>query len=81
MVVCAGYVLATRNLWIGIAKLIYCFNVEYSAVHSLRALLPSPQFCLSAITMSISTRTVQNYNIVGGEEEDVGWGRVYVSSS
>jgi len=58
MVVCAGYVLATRNLWIGIAKLIYCFNVEYSEVPlcalcallaqaptlaSLQLLRPSPQ--------------------------------------
>jgi hypothetical protein len=27
-VVCAGYVLAMRNLWIAMAKLMYCFDVE-----------------------------------------------------
>jgi cytochrome P450 len=30
--VCAGYFFATRNLWIAMAKLIYCFDVEHSSV-------------------------------------------------
>jgi len=30
--VCAGYQVAARNLFITIARLLYCFNFEYSGV-------------------------------------------------
>lgn len=62
MVVCAGYVLATRNLWIGIAKLIYCFNVEYSEVHFLPPFLPPASNFASAnlLRLSISKNVSDN---------------------
>lgn len=33
-VVCAGYLLAAKNLWIAMAKMMYCFDVEMSKVSS-----------------------------------------------
>jgi hypothetical protein len=39
MVVCAGYVLAMKNLWIAMAKLMYCFDVELAEVY--HPLLPT----------------------------------------
>jgi cytochrome P450 len=32
IVVCAGYVLAMKNLWISMAKLMYCFDVALAEV-------------------------------------------------
>ena len=31
-VVCAGYLLAAKNLWIAMAKMMYCLDVEISEV-------------------------------------------------
>lgn len=32
-VVCAGYQVAARNLFIVISRLLYCFDFEYAGVH------------------------------------------------
>jgi hypothetical protein len=32
MVVCAGYQVAARNLFITISRLLYCFDCEYAGV-------------------------------------------------
>jgi cytochrome P450 len=32
--VCAGYLLATKNLWIAIAKMAYCFDIETTELFS-----------------------------------------------
>jgi len=31
-IVCVGYVLAMRNLWIATARILYCFDVAYAGV-------------------------------------------------
>jgi cytochrome P450 len=31
-IVCVGYVLAMRNLWIATSRILYCFDVKYGGV-------------------------------------------------
>jgi hypothetical protein len=68
-IVCAGYVLATRNLWIAIAKLVYCFNVEFSEVPSFA--LPSLS-SLYVFPRQSRPTAVSSYLTVGCEKKYVG---------